>query len=109
MNHNEFNDPAAKSNDPEHKQQENPLDNQGLILDAVLMLLSDVCLTRFELLITTDQDPLEAAREVIESLDRYDFLGDLIVSKTSYLEQKKHIESTISNEAERVIREQNPR
>lgn len=109
MSHNELDDLATQPNDPEHKQQENPLDNQGRILDAVLMLLSDVCLTRFELLMTTDQDPLEAASEVIESLDRYDFLGDLAISKTSYLEQKKHIESTISNEAERVIREQNPR
>ncbi len=109
MSHNELNDRAAKSNDPGHKQQENLLDNQGLILNAVLMLLSDVCLTRFELLMTTDQDPLEAAREVIESLDRYDFLGDLVVSKTGYLEQKKRIGSTISNEVERVIQEQNPR
>ena len=108
MSHNEFDDLAAKSNDPGHKE-ENLLDNQGLILGDVLTLLSDVCLTRFELLMTTDQDPLEAAREVIESLDRYDFLGDLVVSKTDYLEQRKHIESAISNKAESVIREQNPR
>ncbi len=58
---------------------------------------------------TTDQDPLGAAREVIESLDRYDFLGDLVILKTSYLERKKHLKGTISNEAERVIWEQNPR
>ncbi len=109
MSHNKLADLATQSNDPEHKQQKSPLDNQELILNAVLMLLSDVCLTRFEFLITTGQDPLEAAREVIESLDRYDFLSDLAISKTSYLERKKYLGSTISNEAERVIQEQNPR
>jgi len=109
MSHSDHDDPKAKSNDLEHERQEKTLDDQGLILSAVSMLLSDICLTRFKLLMVTEQDPSEAAKEVIESLDRYDFLSDLAVSNTSYLELKKQIENKIGNEAERVIREQNPR
>lgn len=56
-----------------------------------------------------EQDPSEAAKEIIESLDRYDFLSDLAVSNLRYIALKKQIESNISNEAERVIREENPR
>lgn len=105
MNHNNL---TAKSND-KHEQQDKPLDNHDLLLNAVLMLLSDLCLTRFQLLMAAEQDPSEAAKEVIESLDRYDFLSKLAVSDTSYLELKKQIEKDIGNEAEKVIREQNPR
>lgn len=106
MSHNDLKDPKAK---PDDEQLENTLDDHGLILNAVLMLLSDISLTRFKLLMVTEQDPSEAAKEVIESLDQYDFLSDLAVSNTSYLQLKKQIENDIGNEAERVIREQNPR
>jgi len=109
MSHSDLNHLKAKSDDLKHERQEKTLDDQGLILSAVLMLLSDICLTRFKLLMVTEQDPSEAAKEVIESLDQYDFLSDLAVSNTSYLELKKQIENKVGNEAERVIREQNPR
>lgn len=109
MSHNDLNDPEAKSNDLKHERQENMPADRGLILNAVSVLLYDICFTRFKLLMVTEQDPSEAAKEVIESLDRYDFLSDLAVTDTSYLKLKKQIENDIGNEAERVIREQNPR
>jgi anion-transporting ArsA/GET3 family ATPase len=107
MSHDD-NNQTVKVND-KHEQKETALDNHELLLHAVSMLLSDICRTRFQLLMVTEEDPSEAAKEVIDGLDRYDFLGDVAVSNTSYLELKKQIESDISNEAERVIREQNPR
>ena len=107
MSHDD-NDLTVKAN-AKDEQKETSLDNHDLLLHTVSMLLSDICLTRFQLLMVTDQDPSEAAKEVMDGLDRYDFLGDLAVSNTSYLELRKHIESDISNAAERVIREQNPR
>lgn len=102
------NDLTAELND-KHGQQDKPLDSHDLLLNALLMLLSDLCLTRFQLLMAAEQDPSEAAKEVIESLDRYDFLSKLEVANTSYLELKKQIENDIGNEAEKVIRRENPR
>lgn len=109
MDHNEPSNPTTKFGELNNGQPESPTANQDLILKAVLMLLSDVCLARFELLMAKDLDSLEAASEVIESLNRYDFLSELANSETHYLELKKDIASDISNAAERVIRDQNPR
>ena len=77
------------------------------VLGALLLLLSDVAITRFDLLVMS-REPLEAAQEVIASLDRYDFLRGL-TSEAHYTELKKQLESRISDRADRVIREQNPR
>ncbi len=107
MSHDD-NDMIVKSGN-KHEQKETPLRDHELLLRAVSMLLSDICRTRFQLLMVTEQDPSEAAKEVIDGLDRYDFLGDLAVSNTSYLKLKKQIEGDIGSAAESVIREQNPR
>ena len=77
------------------------------MLKAVSLLLSDISTTRFDLLLS-DRDPLDAAQEVIDSLDRYDFLAGL-AGETRYQELKKQVESTLSDRADEVIREQNPR
>ncbi len=78
-------------------------------LEALLLLLSDVAAARFDLLMTSDREPLEAAQEVIESLRRYDFLADSAVSEAEYQKLKKQVESSVSDKADAVIREQNPR
>lgn len=109
MSHNDGDDPTADAGDAKVGQQAKPLDNDELLLNAVTMLLSDLCLCRFRLLMVTEQDPTEAAKEVIDSLDRYDFLSNVAASNISFPELKKQIESDIGNEAESVIREQNPR
>ena len=89
------------------KDPQPPADQSELMLKAVSLLLSDISTTRFDLLLS-DRDPLDAAQEVIDSLDRYDFLAGL-AGETSYQELKKQIESTLSDRADEVIREQNPR
>lgn len=107
MSHDDHDLTVAANN--AHEQKEKPLDDHELLLHAVSLLLSDLCLTRFDLLMLRDQDPSEAAKEIIDGLDRYDFLGNLTVSNINYLDLKKQLESDIGNAAERVIREQNPR
>ena len=89
------------------KEPQPPADQSELMLKAVSLLLSDISTTRFDLLLS-DRDPLDAAQEVIDSLDRYDFLGNL-TSEAHYTALKKQVESTLSNRADEVIREQNPR
>ena len=84
-----------------------PADQSELMLKAVSLLLADISTTRFDLLLS-DRDPLDAAQEVIDSLDRYDFLAGL-AGETSYQDLKKQVESTLSDRADEVIREQNPR
>ncbi len=105
----DYNDLIAKATDLKYKQQERTITNQELLLSAVLVMLSETCFTRFELSMAVDSDPSEAAKKAIQSLDRYDFLEDLDLSDTSYSELKKQIESDISNEAAKIIQEQNPR
>lgn len=105
----DYNDLIARAANLKYKQQERTITNQELLLTAVLVMLSDTCFTRFELFMATDGDPSEAARKAIEALDRYDFLEDLELSDTSYSELKKQIGSDISNEAARIVEEQNPR
>ena len=89
------------------KEPQPPADQSELMLKAVSLLLSDISITRFDLLLS-DRDPLDAAQEVIDSLDRYDFLAGL-AGETSYQDLKKQVESTLSDRADEVIREQNPR
>ena len=79
-----------------------------LVLGALLLLLSDVSTTRFDLLMMAGREPLDAAQEVIDNLDRYDFLAGL-AGETSYQDLKKRVESSVSDRADEVIREQNPR
>lgn len=105
----DYNDLIARAADLNYKQQEKMITNQDLLLSAVLVMLSDTCFTRFELSMAVDRDPSEAAKKAIEALERYDFLEDLDLSGISYSELKKQIESDISNEAARIIQEQNPR
>ena len=89
------------------KDPQPPADQSELMLKAVSLLLADISTTRFDLLLS-DRDPLDAAQEVIDSLDRYDFLAGL-AGETSYQDLKKQVESTLSDRADEVIREQNPR
>ena len=89
------------------KEPQPPADQSELMLKAISLLLSDISTTRFDLLLS-DRDPLDAAQEVIDSLDRYDFLAGL-AGETSYQDLKKQVESTLSDRADEVIREQNPR
>ena len=88
-------------------EPQSPADQSELMLKAVSLLLADISITRFDLLLS-DRDPLDAAQEVIDSLDRYDFLAGL-AGETSYQDLKKQVESTLSDRADEVIREQNPR
>ena len=83
-------------------------DPRELTLKALLLLLADACATRFDLLMLSNRDPSEAAQEIIDSLHRYDFLGGL-AGEASYQNLKRHIESSVSDKAEALIREQNPR
>ncbi len=69
-----------------------PSDQSELVLRAISLLLTDLCVTRFDLLLLS-RDPLEAAQEVIDSLDRYDFLGGL-ASEAGYQDLKKQVESS---------------
>ena len=85
-----------------------PADQNELMLKAVSLLLSDISTTRFDLLMLSDRDPLEAAQEVIDSIGRYDFLAGL-AGEASYQDLKKRVESSVSDRADAVIREQNPR
>ena len=84
-----------------------PSKQNELVLKAISLLLTDVSATRFDLLLLS-RDPLEAAQEVIDSLDRYDFLSGM-TSEASYQDLKKQVESSVSDRADAVIREQNPR
>lgn len=77
-------------------------------LETLLLLLSDAASTRFDLLMASDREPLEAAQEVIEDLGRYDPLAGL-ASETEYQKLKTQVESSVSNKADALIREQNPR
>ncbi len=92
---------------PGETKQQPPVNQRELVLEAFSLLLSDVCTTRFDLLVLS-RDPLEAAQEVIESLDRYDFLSGL-TGEAHYQGLKKHVESSVGDKAEAMIREQNPR
>lgn len=83
-----------------------PAQKQGL--EALPVLLSDLAAARFDLLMTSDREPLEAAQEVIESLSRYDPVAEL-TSKADYQKLKKQVESSVSDSADAVIRKQNPR
>ena len=85
-----------------------PSKQTELVLKAVSLLLTDLCATRFDLLMLANRDPLDAAQEVIDSVGRYDFLGGL-AGEANYQDLKKHIESSVSDRADAVIREQNPR
>ncbi len=104
-----YNDLLGRAADLKYKQKEKVLDNQGILVNAILNLLADVCFTRFELLISRHIDPSEAVQASIETLNRYDFLNDLTSLDPSYSEIKKQIESNISDQAETIIREDNPR
>ncbi len=103
-----YDDLLGKAADLEDKQKEKVLDDQGILANAIVNLLADICFTRFELLIGKGLDPLEAAQDTMENLDRYDFLSNLPLNP-SYPELKKQIASNISDQAETVIREDNPR
>ncbi len=83
-----------------------PAQKEGL--EALLLLLSDAAAARFDLLIGPGREPLEAAQAVIESLERYDALAGL-VPEAEYQTLKTQVESSVSDKADALIREQNPR
>lgn len=100
-----YDDPA----DQTASGQQETVDNLSLVLRALPLLLSDLCLIRFEAFVQAGVDPLEAAQHALNTLGRYDFLSGLELPGAGYPELKKQIENTISTEAGRVIEEQNPR
>ena len=74
---------------------------------AVSLLLTDLCTLRFETLVQSGTDPLEAAERVMTDLSRYDFLDGL--TGTDYPALKKDIEMNLSTMAGRITEEENPR
>lgn len=77
------------------------------LLRAVSLLLTDLCTLRFETLVQSGTDPLEAAERVMSDLSRYSFLDNL--ANADYPALKKEIEIAVSTMAGRITEEENPR
>ena len=84
-------------------------DNLARISQALPLLLSDLCLLRFETFIQAGVDPLEAAARTMDLLSRYDVLLGLELPGESYAELKKEIEKAVATQAGRLTEEENRR